>query len=50
MLGLGGIGGLLAVRTGALCVGSERTVDAIGERGLRLVQGGETTHVRVPRP
>ena len=47
MLGLGGIGGLLAVRTGALCVGSERTVDAIGERGLRLVQGGETTHARL---
>ena len=46
VLGLGGIGGLLAVRTGALCVGSERTVDAIGERGLRLVQGGETTHAR----
>ena len=47
VLGLGGIGGLLAARTGALCVGSERTVDAIGERGLRLVQGGETTHARL---
>ena len=47
MLGLGGIGGLLALRTGALCVGSERTVDAIGQRGLRLVQGEETTQERL---
>ena len=43
VLGLGGIGGMLAVRTGALCVGTERTVDAIRERGLRLVHVGETT-------
>ena len=43
VLGLGGIGGMLAVRTGALCVGTERTVDAIRERGLRLVHDGETT-------
>ena len=47
VLGLGGIGGLLALRTGALCVGSERTVDAIGQRGLRLVQGEETTQERL---
>ena len=47
VLGLGGIGGLVAARTGALGVGSERTVDAIRERGLRLVQGGEVTHVRL---
>ena len=46
VLGLGGIGGLLAARTGALCVGTERTVDAIRDRGLRLVQGDETILVR----
>jgi 2-dehydropantoate 2-reductase len=43
VLGLGGIGGMLAARTGALCVGTERTVDAIRERGLQLVHGGDTT-------
>jgi 2-dehydropantoate 2-reductase len=42
VLGLGGIGGLLAVRTGALCVGTERSVAAIRERGLMLVQGDQT--------
>lgn len=46
VLGVGGIGGLLAARTGALCVGTERTVEAIRERGLTLVQGGSTTVVR----
>jgi 2-dehydropantoate 2-reductase len=43
VLGLGGIGGMLAARTGALCVGTERTVEAIRERGLRLVHEGDTT-------
>lgn len=43
VLGLGGIGGLLAARTEALCVGTERTVAAIRERGLTLVEGGLTT-------
>jgi 2-dehydropantoate 2-reductase len=43
VLGLGGIGGMLAARTEALCIGTERTVAAIRERGLTLVQGGETT-------
>lgn len=43
VLGLGGIGGLLAARTEALCVGTERTVAAIRERGLTLVDGGSTT-------
>ena len=43
VLGLGGIGGMLAARTGALCVGTERTVEAIREEGLRLVHGGDTT-------
>ncbi len=46
VLGLGGIGGMLAARTGALCVGTERTVDAIRERGLRLVHGDETILAR----
>jgi 2-dehydropantoate 2-reductase len=43
VLGLGGIGGLLAATTGALCVGTERTVDAIREQGLTLAAGGTTT-------
>jgi 2-dehydropantoate 2-reductase len=43
VLGLGGIGGLLAARTGALCVGTERTVAAIGEHGLTLVEGARTS-------
>ncbi|HET7367290.1 MAG TPA: 2-dehydropantoate 2-reductase [Gaiella sp.] len=45
VLGLGGVGGALAARTGALCVGTERTVEAIRERGLTLVHGAETTVV-----
>ena len=43
VLGLGGIGGLLAARTGALAVGTERTVAAIRERGVTLVHEGLTT-------
>ena len=43
VLGVGGIGGMLAARTGAVCVGSERTVDAIRSSGLRLVHGETTT-------
>ncbi len=46
VLGLGGIGGMLAARTGALCVGTERTVGAIRERGLTLAHGGVTTVAR----
>ena len=42
VLGLGGVGGALAARTGALCVGTERTVEAIRERGLTLVDGPES--------
>ena len=52
VLGVGGIGGLLAARTGALCVGTERSVDAIRAVGLKLVQGETTTVTRpeaVPR-
>jgi 2-dehydropantoate 2-reductase len=45
VLGLGGIGGVVAARTGALCVGTERTVAAIRERGLTLVEAGLTTVV-----
>jgi 2-dehydropantoate 2-reductase len=47
VLGVGGIGGMLAVRTGALCVGTERTVAAVRSSGLRLVHG-ETTTVAHP--
>jgi 2-dehydropantoate 2-reductase len=47
VLGVGGIGGMLAARTGAVCVGTERTVAAIRSSGLRLVQG-ETTTVSHP--
>jgi 2-dehydropantoate 2-reductase len=56
VLGIGGIGGMLAVRTGALCVGTERTVEAIRANGLTLVQGELTsvTHLeafpRLDRP
>ena len=52
VLGIGGVGGLIAARTGALCVASERTAAAIGESGLRLVHDGRTvvTHPEtVPR-
>ena len=42
VLGPGGIGGMLAARTGAICVGTERTVAAIGEVGLTLVHGDAT--------
>jgi 2-dehydropantoate 2-reductase len=47
VLGLGGIGGMLAARTNALSVGSERTVEAIRARGLTLVHDG---HRAVSRP
>jgi 2-dehydropantoate 2-reductase len=43
VLGLGGIGGMLAARTGALCVGTGRTVEAIRGSGLTLVHPGGTT-------
>lgn len=42
VLGLGGIGGMLAARTGALCIGTERSVRAIRERGLTLKHAGST--------
>jgi 2-dehydropantoate 2-reductase len=43
VLGPGGVGGVLAARTGAVCVGTERTVEAIRARGLALVHDGERT-------
>jgi 2-dehydropantoate 2-reductase len=43
VLGVGGIGGMLAARTGAICVGTERTVAAIQGSGLTLFHGGTTT-------
>ena len=46
VLGLGAIGGLLAARTGALCVGTGRTVDAIRAQGLRLVHDDGTILAR----
>ena len=42
VLGLGGIGGMLAARTAALCVGTDRTVAAIRDTGLTLVHPGGT--------
>lgn len=46
VLGLGGIGGMLAARTGAICVGTERSVAAIRAEGLTLEHDGATTTVR----
>ena len=46
VLGLGGIGGMLAARTGALGIGTEATVEAIREGGLTLVHGRQTTVAR----
>jgi len=43
VLGPGGVGGVIAARTGAVCVGTERTVEAIRARGLALVHDGERT-------
>jgi 2-dehydropantoate 2-reductase len=45
VLGIGGVGGMVAARTGAVCVGTERTVNAIRARGLTLTQGDVTTVV-----
>jgi len=52
VLGPGGVGGLVAARTGAVCVGTERTVEAIRARGLTVAQGGTravTRHQAVTR-
>jgi 2-dehydropantoate 2-reductase len=47
VLGAGAVGGMLAARTGAICVGTERAVKAIRASGITLVQG-ETTTVAHP--
>jgi 2-dehydropantoate 2-reductase len=47
VLGIGGIGGMVAAHTGALCVGTERTVSAVRASGITLVRG-ETTTVAHP--
>lgn len=52
VLGVGGIGGLVAARTGAICVGTQRSVAAIRATGLTLVHGATTTvteHAAVER-
>ncbi len=46
VLGPGGVGGLIAARTNAVCVGTKRSVAAIRERGLTFVRGNEQTVVR----
>lgn len=46
VLGLGGIGGMLVARTGALGVGTEGSVEAIAASGLTLLHAGETTVTR----
>jgi 2-dehydropantoate 2-reductase len=46
VLGLGGVGGMVAARTRALCVGTERSVDAIRDRGLVVTQGDESVVAR----
>lgn len=46
VLGLGGIGGMVAARTRALCVGTERSVDVVRGRGLKLKHGDESSVVR----
>jgi 2-dehydropantoate 2-reductase len=43
VLGPGGVGGMVAARTGAICIGTERTVAAIRTAGLTLVHGDTTT-------
>jgi 2-dehydropantoate 2-reductase len=48
VLGPGGIGGMVAARTGAICIGTERTVAAIRTNGLTLVHG-DTTAVTHPK-
>lgn len=47
ILGLGGVGGMLAARSGALCVGTPRSVQAIRDRGIRLEHLGVTTVAQV---
>jgi 2-dehydropantoate 2-reductase len=46
VLGLGGVGGMLVARSGALGIGTARTVAAIREHGLRLTHYGQTAVTR----
>jgi len=46
VLGLGGIGGMLVARTGALGIGTEGSAEAIRDGGLTLVHDGEPTVTR----
>ena len=46
VLGLGGVGGMIAARTGAICVGTERTVAAIRANGVTLRHEGKTIAAR----
>ena len=48
VLGIGGVGGLVAARTGAICVASERTANAIEDEGLTLVHDGLTSVAHPP--
>ena len=43
VLGLGGVGGVIAARTGALCVVTEQTAAAVREHGLTLAHQGRVT-------
>jgi 2-dehydropantoate 2-reductase len=45
VLGVGGVGGMLAARTGAICIGTGRTVEALRATGLTLVHEEGTTVV-----
>jgi 2-dehydropantoate 2-reductase len=47
VLGLGAIGSLVALRTGAVGIATERSVETVRAHGLRLEQGGATTVARV---
>jgi 2-dehydropantoate 2-reductase len=42
ILGVGGVGGALAAQTGALCIGTPRTVEALNSGGLTLIRGDRT--------
>ena len=47
VLGLGAIGSLVAIRTGALGIATERSAAVVRAHGLRLDQGGATTVARI---
>ncbi len=45
VLGLGGVGGMIAARTDALAIGTERTVEVVRASGITLVEGDSTAIV-----